>query len=546
MKKILFGALMLLPLFLAGQPKWELGLSGGGWMYMGDVAPSRLPVLRETQPGAGILLRRHWGKTFALRGSAMAGRLSGTDANIEDKNIRNVRLISFESRLLEAGLMLEWEPFAARRYPGDFQFRKLISPYIFAGGAWFYNDVSADYSAMPSDGLWGRVRKDQTADFPASGFTLPFGGGLHIDLNKGSLLSIELNVRPALNDYMDGVSYAGNPERHDWYTFGGVTYNFRFAEKDRDGDGIPDKYDLCPRTQGVLSAMGCPDADGDGLEDMEDLCPNEPGPRAANGCPDADGDNLPDHLDDCPYEAGPESTKGCPDTDEDGIPDKDDACPGAAGPQEYKGCPDTDGDGIPDPDDACPDEAGVPEKQGCPYRDTDGDGIYDDFDECPDQAGPEALGGCPDTDGDGIADKDDLCPEVAGVAELNGCPVIPEEKKKVLIAARWGVQFETGSAQLKPQSIPVLDQIVELLKEHPAYNLQISGHTDSRGDAAKNLALSQRRARSCVDYLASKGIDTARLFSLGFGKTKPVATNKTAAGRSRNRRVEFDLVPPGK
>ena len=55
MKRILIGALALLPLFLAGQPKWEFGLSAGGWMYMGDVAPTRLPVLRETQPGGGLL-----------------------------------------------------------------------------------------------------------------------------------------------------------------------------------------------------------------------------------------------------------------------------------------------------------------------------------------------------------------------------------------------------------------------------------------------------------------------------------------------------------
>ena len=545
MKRILIGALALLPLFLAGQPKWEFGLSAGGWMYMGDVAPTRLPVLRETQPGGGLLLRRHLGRTFALRGSAMAGRLSGSDANIDEKDIRKVRLISFESRMLEAGLMVEWAPFAGRRYPGNFQFRKLISPYVFAGGAWFHNEVTNDYSRMPSDGLWGPVRKDQTSGFPASGFSIPFGGGLHIDLNKRSVLSAELNMRRAMNDHIDGVSYAGNPGRNDWYAFGGMTYNFRFTEKDRDGDGIPDKYDLCPRTPGVLSAMGCPDADGDGLEDLEDLCPNEPGPRAANGCPDADGDNVPDHLDDCPFEAGLAELGGCPDRDGDGIPDKDDACPDDPGLEEFGGCPDTDGDGIPDPEDECPDEPGVPEKKGCPYRDSDGDGIYDDFDECPDEPGLEEFGGCPDTDGDGIPDKDDLCPDLPGIAELRGCPVIPEEKKQVLITARWGVQFETGSAQLKPQSLPVLDQIAEMLMEYPAYNLQISGHTDSRGDAAKNLALSKRRAKSCVDYLLDKGIDAGRLFSQGFGKTKPIATNKTAAGRSHNRRVEFDLVFPG-
>jgi len=295
---------------------------------------------------------------------------------------------------------------------------------------------------------------------------------------------------------------------------------------------------------GALSAMGCPDADGDGLEDVEDMCPNAPGPRVANGCPDTDGDELPDHLDDCPLYAGPEKTKGCPDADDDGIPDKDDECPQAAGIADYKGCPDTDGDGFPDNKDDCPEEAGVPEKQGCPYRDTDGDGIFDDFDECPDAAGPKELGGCPDTDNDGIADKNDRCPEAAGTKELAGCPEMSEEHKKILAAARWGVEFETASATLKPHSANVLNKIAGLLKDYPVYHLHISGHTDNRGVPAKNQTLSEKRAKSCVDYLVGKGVTTERLRSEGFGAGKPIATNNTAQGRSRNRRVDFDLVVP--
>lgn len=535
---------LLLPVLLWGQPNWELGITGGGFMYQGDVAPSNLPVLRETRPGYGALLRRHIGSSFALRGSFLSGRLSGNDANITDRQIRKVRHIRFESRIMEAGLMLEWEPFGAARYPGVLQFRRIISPYIYAGPAWYKNEVTADYTSMPRDGMWGAVRQDQVSEFPNNGFTAAFGGGLHIDLTPRSMVSIEVGARPAFNDYIDRVSYAGNTNRNDWYGYAGLNYNYRFALKDRDRDQIPDRYDLCPAVPGVISAMGCPDADGDGLEDLEDMCPNAAGPRSANGCPDADGDTIPDHLDDCPQAAGPEHTKGCPDTDEDGIPDKDDECPLQAGTAEYRGCPDTDGDGIPDPHDECPEEAGVPEKQGCPYRDSDGDGIFDDFDDCPDVPGPAALKGCPDTDGDGIADKDDRCPDMAGAPELKGCPVITEEKMKLLTAARIGIEFETGSAQLKPQSGKILDDIAEILKEYPAYHLMISGHTDNRGDAAKNLNLSKQRAKTCRDYLVAKDVLESRLSSQGFGQTKPIANNKTADGRKRNRRVEFDLVVP--
>lgn len=545
MKKIILGVVLLLPLILTGQAKWEFGLTGGGWMYMGDLAPSRLPVLKEVQPGAGALLRRHLGTNFALRGSFLTGSLSGSDLNIRDRDIRQVRLIGFDSKMMDASLVVEWEPWASRRYPGNFQFKKLISPYLFAGGAWYHNDVENDYSAMPADGLWGEVRKDQTTEFKREGFSIPFGGGVHFDLSRRSAFSFEVTMRRAANDYLDGVSFAGNPDGRDWYAFSGLTYNYRFTPRDRDRDLIPDAQDLCPAVPGALSAMGCPDADGDGLEDVEDMCPNAPGPRVANGCPDADGDELPDHLDDCPLYAGPEKTKGCPDADDDGIPDKDDECPQAAGVADYKGCPDTDGDGFPDNKDDCPEEAGVPEKQGCPYRDTDGDGIFDDFDECPDAAGPKALGGCPDTDTDGVADKNDRCPETSGTKELLGCPPMTEEHKKILVAARWGVEFETASATLKPNSANVLNKIAGLLKDYPVYHLQISGHTDNRGVATKNQALSEKRAKSCVDYLISKGVAAERLKSAGFGANKPIASNKTAKGRSRNRRVEFDLVVPG-
>lgn len=544
MRILLAIALLCVTSVVFGQAKWELALAGGGWMYMGDLAPRRVPVLKETQPGAGLFLRHRLASALSLRGSFLTGRLRGADDNIQDDDIREVRLIRFQSRLMEAGLLIEWEPWANRRYPGRFQFRKIISPYVFAGGAWYANARKMDFTGMPAEGLWGQIRKDQTSEYPEQGFTIPFGAGVHFDVSKRSVFSLELAARPTLRDYLDGVSYAGNPERNDWYAFAGAHYNLRLTPKDRDNDQIPDRYDRCPTLPGVLSAMGCPDADGDGLEDLEDMCPKQPGPRAANGCPDADDDMIPDHVDDCPLQAGPSELNGCPDADKDGLADKDDRCPEQAGPPIYKGCPDTDADGIADPDDACPEEAGVPEKDGCPYRDSDGDGIYDDFDECPDQPGLPDLKGCPDTDADGIADKNDRCPNLAGTLELRGCPSIAEEDKKILLTARWGVEFETGSAVLKPKSAAVLDQIAALMEKYPVYHLHISGHTDNVGKPNKNLTLSNNRAKSCAAYLLKKHIAPERLHTQGYGHTQPIASNKTPQGRSRNRRVEFDLILP--
>ena len=77
--------------------------------------------------------------------------------------------------------------------------------------------------------------------------------------------------------------------------------------------------------------------------------------------------------------------------------------------------------------------------------------------------------------------------------------------------------------------------------ENPEYKLTIAGHTDNQGDPLKNLDLSDRRALSVKLYLMKKGVDISRMTSIGYGDTKPVADNKTAAGRKQNRRVEFTV-----
>ena len=81
------------------------------------------------------------------------------------------------------------------------------------------------------------------------------------------------------------------------------------------------------------------------------------------------------------------------------------------------------------------------------------------------------------------------------------------------------------------------------MDKYPGYQLQISGHTDSVGDAAANEALSIKRANACYVYLVSKGVDANRLIVTGLGETQPIADNNTEEGRSLNRRVEFSVVP---
>ena len=104
------------------------------------------------------------------------------------------------------------------------------------------------------------------------------------------------------------------------------------------------------------------------------------------------------------------------------------------------------------------------------------------------------------------------------------------------------IQFETGSDKLTAQSIPVIEQVTDILKGYPNYKVNIAGHTDSQGADKKNLALSERRANRCLEKLVELGIEAERLTAKGFGERKPIATNKNAAGKAKNRRVEFELI----
>lgn len=263
---------------------------------------------------------------------------------------------------------------------------------------------------------------------------------------------------------------------------------------------------------------------------------------------DKDQDDVLDRDDACPKVAGPADNKGCPwpDSDADTVVDKDDTCPNIAGPVENKGCPwgDTDNDSVMDNVDACPDVAGPVENKGCPWPDTDGDSVLDKDDKCPNEKGLVANAGCPelDADKDGVTDKEDVCPTVAGPASNKGCPEVTQEVLKELKVQARAVFFVTGKAVLqtadKGATDGRLDAIKEIIRNYPNAKFSIEGHTDSVGKAASNQKLSEARAKVVMDALVAKGVNPANLSYKGYGATKPVASNKTAAGRAENRRTE--------
>jgi outer membrane protein OmpA-like peptidoglycan-associated protein len=105
-----------------------------------------------------------------------------------------------------------------------------------------------------------------------------------------------------------------------------------------------------------------------------------------------------------------------------------------------------------------------------------------------------------------------------------------------------GITFRSGSFELTPEGSAVVDEIAVTLEANPTVKVAISGHTDSVGDPGFNQSLSQRRADAVLLALVGKGIDVERMTSAGFGDTKPVADNATAAGQAKNRRIEFAIA----
>jgi OOP family OmpA-OmpF porin len=233
------------------------------------------------------------------------------------------------------------------------------------------------------------------------------------------------------------------------------------------------------------------------------------------------------------------------DTDGDGVNDDADKCPGTPSGTavDGDGCPlpqDDDHDGVTNDLDKCP---GTPagakvDANGCEL-DSDGDGVADVRDQCPNTpagAKVDARGCELDGDGDGVIDSQDKCPDTPKGDRVDavGCSFKEEIKLP-------GVVFETGKADLLPESLPVLEGAIATLKRYPELNIEVAGHTDSRGSDAYNLDLSARRAETVLKYLHDGGVQNA-LTSRGYGERQPIASNNTDAGRQANRRVVLRVL----
>jgi len=197
-------------------------------------------------------------------------------------------------------------------------------------------------------------------------------------------------------------------------------------------------------------------------------------------------------------------------------------------------------------------EHSVKTEQGCD-NDLDKDGISNRFDECPDTPDNTSIrsNGCPytynqavekspvkenmDLDEDGIENNVDSCPNTPNGATVDntGCPVI----EKISLQ---DVSFNYKSSELSTQAKAALQVIAETLKSTEE-TFEIEGHTDSAASQDYNQKLSQQRANSVMYYLASLGINPARMTAAGYGEAQPIASNDTTAGQAKNRRVKFSI-----
>ena len=386
--------------------------------------------------------------------------------------------------MIDLGLKLKLSGLIGETFP--------IQPYLMGGGGVFLAHSTGNYNTIRPD---GSLDGSTVQGFDNSIQALEVFGlaGIRFRLTPAIALDVQASQHYPFSDKVDNIK-TPDSKIHDRFLVysAGVTVAFG-KPKDTDMDGVPDRKDKCPDTPaGVkVDEVGCPiDTDGDGVADYLDKCPD---------------------------------VKGLP---------------------ALQGCPDTDGDGVADGDDKCPNTpAGVRvDATGCPL-DSDGDGVADYLDKCPNTpAGVKVdATGCPlDTDGDGVPDYEDRCPDRAGPASNKGCPEIKAEDKKILNEATKYINFDFNKATLKPSSFPKLNQLVQILNDYPDYSLSIAGHTDSKGADDYNLRLSYERAAAARTYMLSKGIPADRIEARGYGETKPIASNATAAGQALNRRVDFD------
>lgn len=205
----------------------EVGVLLGLTNYSGDIADTYIE-LAETKPGFGFYTRYHANPKWGVKGHFYLGSISGDDKNAPT---RRQRYFSFETNLLEIGLVGEWKPFAKTRQSKTGIHMFYFTPYLFGGVGFTFANAEAKYYG-PAE----RRNEVLRVPLPEEGLrttfiTTPVGIGLRADIAERFIIGAEGGWRPVYSDHLDGISLNGNPDKNDWYYFVGITFSLVMSGK---------------------------------------------------------------------------------------------------------------------------------------------------------------------------------------------------------------------------------------------------------------------------------------------------------------------------
>ena len=342
---------------------------------------------------------------------------------------------------------------------------------------------------------------------------VPLGVGMQFPFIEHFMFEVSGGYNLTFTDNLDALKTGGNDNYWN-FLLGLTTGGGEGDNADPDNDGLTNKEE---RELGTDPHN--PDSDGDGLNDGDEIHKYHTDPLKL----DTDGDGLNDGDEVLKYHTDPLKT----DTDGDGLSDGDEVLKYHTDPLKT----DTDGDGLSDGDE-------VLKYHTDPLnKDSDGDGLTDGDEVMKYHTDPLKK----DTDGRSVDDGTEVA---RGTDPLNPNDDVPAKKEELKAEVGKaivleGVVFKTGSAEISPQSEDILTKVYNTLDQNPTLEVQINGYTDNVGKRSSNMKLSAQRADAVKNYLVGKGIKPERIATKGFGPDKQVASNKTADGRQKNRRIEF-------
>lgn len=398
--------------------------------------------------------------------------------------------------------------------------RSQVNYYIF-GGISVLSFQNQDIQDSPLDPGGDRIhypkfKVQNEIDFH------PVGGmGIDLFLYRDLSLGVHASYHILTTDYLDGFAQIppkGSVANTDGIAEMGMKLSYYlFSDYDPDNDGLTNDEEKKYGTNPYKA-----DTDGDGLSDYDEIFIYKSNPLSI----DTDGDGLTDAQ-----EVANATNPNLIDTDGDGLSDYEEVMLHNSNPN---------------------------------IADSDRDGMTD-MEEI--LAGSDPMKG--DTDGDGIPDKDDKCPTVFGIKILKGCPqseafvkevqvrdtvyikskpdtvIIVQEIERIKKGETYkpkGINFLTGSAEIRLESELILDDIYNWLEKEKDTKIEIQGHTDQEGNEDVNQRLSLDRAEAVMYYLIKKGISPTRLKAKGFGESQPLDNSGTKKAMAKNRRIEFKII----